>query len=149
MTDIDITRLRVLVIDDEAFMRTLVVRVLNELGITQVTAAEDGADALERLSTTARNFELIICDLEMPNMDGFAFVRELRSQPGDTESGLSPCADIPVLILTGHSEEDVVHDALGLGIHGYLVKPISRGALEARIQIAMTSPPIDPMKLKR
>ena len=142
MTDADITKLRVLVVDDEPFLRQLVERILYELGITQVTAATDGFDALSKFSPTLVNFDLVICDLEMPNMDGYEFVRRLRAK---TEL---PDSNVPVLIVTGHSEEDSVQRAVDTGIHGYLVKPISKQALEKRIISAVTSPRIDPGRLK-
>ena len=139
--DFDITRLRILVIDDELFMRQLTHRVLDEIGIYQVTAAEDGFDALTKFSTTRKNFDLVICDLEMPNMDGIEFVSRLR------HNSKLPNSNVPVLIVTGLSGEDSVLSAIESGIHGYLVKPISKLALENRITAAMTSPPIDPQRL--
>ncbi len=142
MADADITKLRVLVVDDEPFLRQLVERILYELGITQVTAATDGSDVLSKFSTALVNFDLVICDLEMPNMDGYEFVRRLRAK---TEL---PDSNVPVLIVTGHSEEDSVQRAVDTGIHGYLVKPISKQALEKRIIAAVTSPRIDPGRLK-
>ena len=141
MMDFDFTKLRILVIDDELFMRQLTHRVLDELGINQVTAAEDGFDALTKFSPTRKNFDLVICDLEMPNMDGFEFVRRLRFK------NELPNWNVPVLIVTGLSGEDSVLSAIESGIHGYLVKPISKLALEKRITAAMTSPPIDPQRL--
>ena len=142
MTDFDITKLRILVIDDEPFMRQIIERVLYELGIDQVTAAEDGSKALSKFSTVHENFDLVICDLEMPNMDGFEFVRQLRAK---TEI---PNSNVPVLICTGHSEEESVQDAVEAGIHGYLIKPISKQNLESRTRAAMTSDGIDPKKFK-
>ncbi len=142
MADDDITKLKVLVIDDEPFMRKLIIRVLYELEIDGVAEAADGAEALDNAQDAANDFDLIICDLEMPNMDGFEFVRRLRDMTG------FPNANIPVLIVTGHSDPESVKSAVEAGIHGYLVKPISKKALEARILSAITSPLIDPEKFK-
>ena len=55
---------------------------------------------------------------------------------------------IPVLIVTGHSGEDIVQNAVQTGIHGYLVKPVTKTQLEKRIVMALTSPGIDPEILK-
>ena len=142
MADIDFTKLRVLIVDDEPFMRKLIIRVLYELEIERVAEAGDGAEALEKVKDAMNALDLIICDLEMPNMDGFEFVKRLREMTG------FPNADIPVLIVTGHSDPESVKSAVEAGIHGYLVKPISKQALEKRIVAALTSPEIDPKMLK-
>ena len=142
MADIDFKNLRILVIDDEPFMRKLIIRVLYELEIQNVTEADDGAEALEKVKDSMNDFDLIICDLEMPNMDGFDFVKRLRGMTG------FPNAAIPVLIVTGHSDPESVKGAVEAGIHGYLVKPISKQTLEERIIAALTSPLIDPESFK-
>jgi len=140
MTEVNFDRLTILLIDDEPFMRSLLERVLFEFGTRNILNAENGEEGL-RIVRTRKKIDLVICDLEMPTMDGFAFVRELRRDEDPK------VAATPVLILTGHSDEDNVHDALSLGINGFLVKPISRGTLESRVVAALKSPPIDPSRL--
>ena len=142
MGKVDIKKLKFLVIDDLPFTRQIIVRLLEELGVETVSVAADGAEGLTIFDDSVDGFDLIICDLEMPNMDGFEFVRNLR------EKAPLPNADVPVLIVTGHSEPEIVHRAVEAGIHGYLVKPVSKQALEKRIIAAMSSPVIDPDKLK-
>ena len=107
-----------------------------------VSSATDGVNGLKLLDESEDGFDLIICDLEMPNMDGFEFVRKLRGKAPSNN------ADTPVLIVTGHSEEESVHSAIEAGIHGYLVKPVSKQALEKRIIAALSSSAIDPEMLK-
>ena len=142
MEEVDLTQLRILVIDDLPFTRQLIVRLLEELGVQSVNVAADGVEGLKAFDESVDGFDLIICDLEMPNMDGVEFVKKLR------EKAPLPNADVPVLIVTGHSEPEIVQNALEAGIHGYLVKPVSKQALEKRIIAALTSPVIDPEKLK-
>lgn len=142
MANIELKNLNVLVVDDEPFMRGLIKRVLAEIEIKKVSEAGDGNEALSKVQDAGTNLDLIICDLEMPNMDGFEFVKRLRDLTG------FPNASIPVLIVTGHSEAESVKGAVEAGIHGYLVKPISKQALEKRIIAAINSPLIDPEKLK-
>jgi len=143
MADTDFGSLKVLIVDDEAFMRTLIVRILSEIGISDVQTARDGAEALRLIGERNTVPNIIICDLEMPEMDGFEFVRRLRANDSPVLQSL------PVLIVTGHAEPANVYDAVNAGIHGYLVKPISKKALEGRITAALTSPPIDPAKVSR
>ena len=142
MEEVDIKKLSVLVIDDQSFVRQLFGRLLEELGVEKVSLATDGAEGLKLLDDSVDDFDLIICDLEMPNMDGFEFVRKLR------DKAPSPNSDTPVLIVTGHSDPESVKGAVEAGIHGYLVKPISKLALEKRIIAALNSPGIDPEKIK-
>jgi len=139
----DLKNLHVLVIDDEDFIRRLIARVLYELEINDVMEARDGDEALKFVKQSKTRFDAIICDLEMPNMNGVEFVRQLR-QIDDLS-----ISRIPVLILTGHSLEKNIGDVVELGIHGFLAKPISKGVLEKRLIGAMTSPPIDPKVLNR
>ena len=70
MEDIDFTKLRILVIDDLPFTRQLIVRLVEELGVKKVSVAADGAKGLTIFDDSVEGFDLIICDLEMPNMDG-------------------------------------------------------------------------------
>ena len=132
-----------MVIDDEAFMRTLIIRILAEIGVSDIITARGGAEGLEKLGEEDRPPGIIICDLEMPEMDGFEFVRRLRSH------GSALFQDIPILIVTGHAEPQNVYDAVDAGIHGYLVKPVSRQSLESRLTAALSSAPIDPTKISR
>ena len=140
-TTVDMGTLRLLVVDDETFMRQLIVRLLSEIGIRDISWAEDGAKAVELIGKTREPYDLIVCDLEMPHMNGFDLVRYLR---GLDEPRLKRT---PVIILTGHSHEGYLHEAVSLGIHGFLTKPISRRKLETRIVSAVTGPPIDPKVL--
>jgi DNA-binding response OmpR family regulator len=98
------------VVDDEASIRELLVKVLAMSDYVVETAA-DGHSALERLRLYS--YDLLIVDLKMPGMDGLAVVREARRLK----------ADLPVIIITGHSTESTAIDALNLGVTNYLIKP--------------------------
>jgi len=130
--------LTVLLVDDEPFMRQLVERLLYDMGILNIIMACDGADAVEKLSASGEQIDLMILDLEMPNMNGFQVVQQVRKGVSD----INP--ELPIIILTGHGQLDAVKAAVKLGVHGYLVKPMSRAALEKRIKIALSSGTIDP-----
>jgi two-component system, chemotaxis family, chemotaxis protein CheY len=140
-TEVDIPSLRILVIEDEAFMRRLVMRVLYELGAKHTYEAENGSDGLSQVKTLAGKLDLVICDLEMPVLNGLKFIEGLRKGVACKES-----SDVPVIILTGHSDEENIQKAVQLGIQGFLVKPISSLALEKRIKSAVGSSIIDPSK---
>ena len=137
------TGLKVLLVDDEPFIQRLIGRMLNDMGIKSVTPAADGASALDRICKSAGAFDLIICDLEMPAMNGFDFVRALRNDKGIPNPG------VPVLILTGAASQEYLEESIRLGIHGFLAKPVSKTTLETRIVSALNAPPIDPKVLER
>lgn len=137
MPGIDYQNLHVLIIEDDAFMRELILRVLGELGVSNIDTAMDGAEGMGKLSLARNPIDLIICDLEMPKMNGLQFVKRLRSMAVPSQ------ADIPVLIVTGHSGESNVKNAMKLGVQGFLVKPISKAGLEKRIVAALELPSAD------
>jgi len=139
---VDFKSLSVLVIDDEVFMRQLIIRVLNELGTNQITSAKDGDEGLAKVAEVGSSLDIILCDLEMPEMNGFEFVRQLRS------SKHVPNPNIPVLIITGHSDQENIKEAVNSGINGFLVKPISKINLETRVKSALKGKLIDPGLLK-
>lgn len=74
MSSVSLASLRFLIIDDEAFMRTFLSKILTGLGARDITACADGKTALERI---AAGIDVILCDLNMPEMDGVEFLRHL------------------------------------------------------------------------
>jgi CheY-like chemotaxis protein len=117
---------RVLVVEDETFIRDTIRRMLIALGSGEIREAGDGAEALEVLADGFHP-DLAICDVRMEPMDGVAFLRTLR-QLGDRVQ-----ADMPVIILTAMSDEATVHSTAGLRVAAYLLKPISRDRLGERV----------------
>jgi excisionase family DNA binding protein len=103
-------RPRVLVVDDEASIRDLLAKTL-ALAEYDVDLAPDGRTALERLRIIP--YDLLITDLKMPGVDGLSVIREARRLK----------ADIPVIIITGFSNEASAIEAVNLGVSGYLTKP--------------------------
>jgi excisionase family DNA binding protein len=101
---------RVLVVDDEASIRELLVKTL-ALAEYDVDVAADGQSALDRMRL--HPYDLLIVDLKMPGMDGLSVIREAKRY----------AADLPVLIITGYSSEASAIEALNLGVAGYLTKP--------------------------
>lgn len=127
----DFHTLHVLVVDDEAFIRQLIIRLLRETGVRTISHAGDGKAALEILNERDGDIDLVLCDLEMPRMDGLQFLHTIRSKPD------SKFKTLPVIVLTGHSESEVVRSAIKFGVQGYIVKPVSKKILVERIVHAM------------
>jgi len=103
-------RPRVLVVDDEESIRELLSKML-AMAEYDVETAPDGRMGIERLRQ--QQYDLLISDLKMPNVDGLALIREARHL----------AASMPVLIITGYSSEQSAIEAVNLGVNGYLTKP--------------------------
>ena len=104
---------RILVVDDSAVVRRMLGLVLGDAG-HEVSFAVDGQEGLQ--TARAARPDLIISDLEMPVMDGIAFVRELKDQ--DIPS------PIPVIMLTASGETDLHRAASDIGVDGFATKPV-------------------------
>jgi two-component system, chemotaxis family, chemotaxis protein CheY len=104
----------ILAVDDSATVRKFVSVALTMQGFTVVTAS-DGMDALEKLPH--QQVDLVITDLNMPNMDGFELIKALRENPS--------YKDIPVIILTSLTDDVSKDRGAELGVNSYLVKPFS------------------------
>ena len=121
-----------LIVDDNAFMRTIIRRVLSALHAEQVREASDGEDALQIMQTFAP--DIIILDWEMKPMDGLEFTRKVRL------SRDSPNVFTPIVMVSGHSERGRVLAARDAGVNEFVVKPISAKSLFDRIQAVIERP---------
>ena len=92
-----------------------------------VDEAADGSAALQRLLQSP--YDLVILDLNMPFLNGLDTLRSIRRSPKH--------ATLPVLMLTGSADESLVKAAVGLGIVGYLIKPVETAVLLARVEEAL------------
>ncbi len=128
MTDEDFGALTIMIIDDEVFSRKFVTRILEAIGVSQILTAEDGADALMQLDATEDDIDLIICDVEMPEMTGYEFARRVRY------GTVSRFKDVPILILTGQPSEDNVQKARTHKVNGFITKPPSIDLLRVQIR---------------
>lgn len=124
-------RLRALVVDDIATNRFVIVQMLRALRI-EADEAEGGASAIERLAEG--EFDLVLLDMNMPDMDGEATFREIRSAD-------APWAGIPVIALTADAVAMKRDYYLSLGLDGFVSKPVDRRLLWAEILGAVPPPP--------
>ena len=117
---------KILVIDDDPDFRQVVVSFLRKQGF-ELLAAANGKEGVS-LAVSALP-DLIVCDLAMPELDGYQVLAALRHEP--------KLADIPVIFLTGQSEPSQVRQGMNLGADDYLTKPVNLadlvGAVQARL----------------
>ena len=111
----------VLVIEDSAYIRDLITRMLRRTGIQKVVEASRGSEALAEASATA--FDLVLCDIGLPDTSGFDVVRAIRAK-----------RPVPCIMLTGHTDKTSVLEARDAGAAAYLVKPVSPRELEKKVR---------------
>lgn len=123
---------RFLVVDDNMFIRTTVRLVLKAMGSRDVEEAINGEEALDRIALAQP--DIVIVDWEMDPVNGIQLVRKIRGAQ-DT-----PYAFLPIIMLTGHSEEARVATARDAGVNEFVVKPFSAQGLFTRIQTVIERP---------
>jgi CheY-like chemotaxis protein len=128
-----IRQLGVLLVDDNAFMRTIIRGMLNTLGVRSVVEAANGIEALEIIGETPP--DVILLDWEMPVLNGPELVRIIRT------SGKVSRSDVPIIMLTGHAEEARLKTAVELGVNDFMCKPVSVNALRNRLTTLIAKPP--------
>ncbi len=124
------SRPRVLVVDDSRAQRLLVMPALRNEG-WEVVEAEDGLRALDLLRTTG-DFDLVVSDVEMPNMDGFALCAALKRAPAT--------AHVPVILLTHLDGNDAIARGFDAGANDYLAKPVVLPELVSRARVLLAPP---------
>jgi len=132
MIRIDFSRLRFLVIDDNAHMRRILRTLLHGFGARDVHEAEDGAAGLEAFGQYTP--DIILVDWVMPIFDGLELTQMIR-QP---DTNTNPF--VPIIMLTGNSDKKSIIGARDAGVTEFLAKPISAKALYQRILNVVINP---------
>lgn len=116
--------LNILLVDDSGVMRKLVSKALRQAGldIAGTSEAANGQEGLDALS--AGPVDVVLCDWNMPVMDGLTFVTEARKS-----------SQVPIIMLTTESGEDKMAQAVDAGANGYITKPFTPEKLGERIKI--------------
>ena len=117
--------MRVLIVDDSKTMRTIIKGVLGSMGVSEIEEACDGRDALTKVD--AFYPDVILCDWNMPVMDGLAFVKQFRGRGSKT----------PVIMVTTEAEKARVIEAIKAGVNNYAVKPFTPEGLERIIRVTV------------
>ena len=115
--------LRFLVVDDFSTMRRIIRNLLKESGFSEADEAEDGVVALQKLR--ASNFDFVVSDINMPNMNGFQLLAEIKKD--------EKLKHIPVLMVTAEARKEDIVLAAQQGAAGYIVKPFTKATLEDKL----------------
>ncbi len=120
--------LKILLVDDNHHMRVLLGEILRAIGVRDIFEASDGAAGLQAMKH--QRVDIIMTDLSMQPLDGIDFVRLLR------RSFDSPNQMCPVIMITGHSTLQRVHEARDAGVNEFLAKPLTaKGVIERISQV--------------
>jgi len=117
---------RILVVDDMMTMRKLVAKALKEIGFTDITEANDGIQAWQKVTEANPPFGLIISDWNMPNCSGLDLLKRVRS---DGRFGKTP-----FLLVTAESEQSQILEAAKAGVSNYVVKPFTAESIKEKIE---------------
>ena len=111
--------MKVMVVDDSAVMRKIVIKGLMEAGHTDIVEAGDGKDALSK----AGDVDVVFTDWNMPVMDGLTFVKEFRKG-----------SQVPVIMVTTEGGQKEVLEAMKSGVNDYIVKPFTPSVLVSKLE---------------
>jgi two-component system chemotaxis response regulator CheY len=112
----------ILTVDDSASVRQMVSFTLSDAGYTVIEAV-DGQDALQKLASPVN---MVITDLNMPNLDGIGLIRKVRANPA--------CKGIPIVMLTTESQESRKQEGKAAGATGWIVKPFTKQQMLAVVK---------------
>jgi two-component system chemotaxis response regulator CheY len=119
---------KLLIVDDSTMLRDMLNYALNEGGYNDVTEGVDGVEGLEKAK--ASNFDLIITDVNMPNMDGLTLIGELRKLPQYRSK--------PILVLTTERSDEMKAKGKAAGATGWIVKPFVPDQLLKAVNIVLS-----------
>lgn len=128
----DFSQVAFLIVDDSAHMRRLVRSLLQAFGASHIDEASDGTTAFQHLS--AQMPDVVITDFMMQPMDGVAFTRKLRNEPGKADPF------VPIIMMTGYTEFERVIEARDAGVTEIVAKPLTASSLYARLAAVIEKP---------
>ncbi len=132
----------VLVVEDQTFVRELLVRLLTSLSVAKVSSARTSEEALATLERDPGFANVILVDFELPGMNGVRLIEKLR---GSSHRQLN---DVAVVMLTAHNDLSLYRDAALLGISAFLVKPAGPATLKAALEEALAGRRVEVPRLK-
>jgi two-component system, chemotaxis family, chemotaxis protein CheY len=115
--------LKFLVVDDFSTMRRIIKNLLNDLGYSNVSEADDGKTALPMLQ--AGGFDFLITDWNMPGMPGLDLIKAVRAD--------AKLSKMPVLMLTAEAKREQIIEAAQAGVNGYVIKPFTAETLKEKL----------------
>ncbi len=125
MFDFSIT---VVVADDMASIRKVIIKCLNTIGFKNILEATNGQEALDHVINNQPAVALIISDWNMPVMNGLEFLKKVRED--------SQIKHLPFMMVTSESDKEQILEAINSGVTGYILKPFTSESLFRRLEEA-------------
>ena len=116
-------KIKILIVDDFSTMRRIIKNLLRDLGFNNTFEADDGNTALPMLKNG--DYDFVVTDWNMPEMNGAELVRKLRSMP--------EYDDVPIVMITTRGMKDDVMTAMKLGVNAYVIKPFTPDVLKVKL----------------
>ncbi|MBR9825568.1 MAG: response regulator [Alphaproteobacteria bacterium] len=129
---VDMSRVKILIVDDNGYMLTILRTILHGFGIKQILESKDPADAFDTVRSD--NVDIIITDYQMEILDGLDFVRLVRTADD------SPNPLIPIIMLSAYSEKSRVEAARDAGVTEFCCKPITAKEMFSKIAAVINEP---------
>jgi len=121
---------KILVVDDTKGIRYVIVKLLKELGFTQIIEAENGKVAIEKITEPGGGIDLVIADIKMPEMDGLQMLQTIKA--------LGRYSHIPIIMLSAESDKTTIVKAIDSGAKDYIIKPVEKNTLGDKINSVWT-----------
>lgn len=119
----------ILIVDDSPAIQNLITNLLVERGHTHLAVATSAEEARLALESNGQDLDLILLDVHLPGMDGLSFCQDVTQSPAT--------AEVPVLIMTGDTRDEVLEASFEAGARDYVRKPVGRRELIARVEAAL------------
>jgi len=116
--------MKVLIVDDFATMRRILKNILKQIGFSNIKEADDGKTALIELKK--EQFDLVLCDWNMPEMSGLELLQKVRSDDG--------LKDTPFVMVTAEAQKDNILKAVKAGVNNYVVKPFTAETIGEKLK---------------
>jgi len=129
----NIEALCILLVDDDPFMQRIIEKVLKDLGFENIKKANDGKEALEVLGQ--ENIDLLLTDIQMPNMNGLELMKNIRCGNSSAEKNLR------TIIITSFSNTETLGSSMALDVNGFLTKPFKPVTVMKTIMQAFSDEP--------
>lgn len=129
MSALDYLSMKIVVIEDDIYIRKIIIRLLRQIGFRAIYEASDGKSGMEQVIRTRPN--IILCDIHMEPMDGLEFLSTLRNFNHPKFSAL------PVIFLTSDAQSETVLAARKLDVSGYIAKPVSTQQLKEKLDAVL------------
>ncbi|MBY8966964.1 chemotaxis response regulator CheY [Algiphilus sp.] len=118
------TNLKILVVDDFSTMRRIIRNLLQDLGFSHISEADDGSTALTALQS--EHFDFVITDWNMPGTTGIDLLKAIRAD--------EKLKRLPVLMVTAEGKKDQIVEAAQAGVNGYVIKPFTAQTLREKLE---------------